>query len=233
MEIYVISKEKSQSQSKNQKRYNNKNNDNDIIKDLLDINDKDECINYINIINNMGTVYRGNTDNNHGVNSTMDSTKDTHVDTHKSSYAYTESEEHSHSRSDGGEIVDETNLEMDRNDYENAESKHKRDLNTLFKRKGGLCIPCDVVDTITNVIINGANNIARDVNNIANEANNIARDANNIANESNNIARDANKAAWAANDIAKDANAASCKVTNLTLQSIQSEEEIARGRIES
>eukprot|EP00833_Pecoramyces_ruminatium_P006812 jgi/Orpsp1_1/1180844/evm.model.c7180000074843.1 len=43
------------------------------------------------------------------VTSVTDSDEDTHSDTHESSYAYTESEEHSHARTDGGEIVDETN----------------------------------------------------------------------------------------------------------------------------
>ncbi|OUM58767.1 hypothetical protein PIROE2DRAFT_15871, partial [Piromyces sp. E2] len=63
-----------------------------------------------------------------------DSSDHTHTDTHENSYVYTVSEETSHSRSDGGEIVDETNWSdytenskseeysrMNYNDYKNAE----------------------------------------------------------------------------------------------------------------
>jgi len=41
--------------------------------------------------------------------SSTDSYDYTHSDNHEDSYTYTLSEENSHSRSDGGEIVDETN----------------------------------------------------------------------------------------------------------------------------
>ncbi|ORX41591.1 hypothetical protein BCR36DRAFT_221902, partial [Piromyces finnis] len=181
--------------------------------------------------------------------SVTDSSEDTHTDTHESSYAYTESEEHSHARSDGGEVVDETNWSkseeishveeysrMERKDYENAKSKVKRnDVVSLCKR-GGICIPCDVVDTVTNVVGTAANiGLQIQSNNLQKESNDIARNSTEAAYIANDIARNSTEAAFIANniasnanEIAKDANAASWKANNLTLQSIESQEDIAR-----
>jgi len=177
--------------------------------------------------------------------SVTDSNENTHIETNEKAYAHTESEEHSHARSDGGEIVDETNWSkseevthvdeysrMDLNDYKNAKPKAEQltesQSKQFSKRGGGLCVPCDVVDTVTNVVGTGANIYFQY------EANEIAEEANDIAKTSNDIARNSTEAAYIANDIASEANSiaiganeASWKANNLTLQSITSQETIA------
>eukprot|EP00833_Pecoramyces_ruminatium_P005788 jgi/Orpsp1_1/1179820/evm.model.c7180000070882.1 len=206
------------------------------------------------------------------VTSVTDSDENTHSDTHESSYAYIESEEHSYARTDGGEIVDETNWSKSEETTHRAKSQAEKLSDSqkillskrgggsclqklsdsqkillskrgggsciqklsdsqkilLSKRGGGSCLPCEVVDTITNVGGTLANSYFQyEANNIAEDANDIAKNSTEAAYIANDIARNENTIAEKANNITLDANAVSWKANNLTLQSITSQETIA------